>query len=70
MSQDSYINVTAGSARDPNSGQYNHTVVFGSAGAGDLTFSYDHTKFTTKAALVSAIQQILTSLGQISNLKP
>lgn len=63
MAQDRFINITL----DPNAATRvdrstdNHTKALGAAAAGDITVSYDSTKFTSlslfRSTLMAAVQQ-------------
>ena len=68
MAQDNFINVTAGHmAAD---GTYNPQLSHSSASAGDMTISWDHTKFTTKRAFIDSLrkmEQFINSRGDLPN---
>lgn len=67
MAQDNFINATASSNSDTN-GVFRHSLSHGSSSAGDATFSWDHTKFTTKAPLISFLkscEQFINSRGDL-----
>jgi hypothetical protein len=68
MAQNQFINVTvdAGASKKVDQTDHKHTVTNGGASAGDLTVSWDSTKFTNRTMIKSALQTILTQLqGQI-----
>lgn len=63
MAQNQFINVTidAGASKVPDLQNHRHVVSNGAASSGDLTLSWDSTKFTTVNLLKSAIAQVLQS---------
>lgn len=68
MAQNQFINVTvdAGGSKIADLQNHRHVVSNGPASSGDLTLSWDSTKFTTVNLLKSAIAQVLQSaMGQM-----
>lgn len=56
MAQDNYINVVSGIKLTGNG--YSHALAHGSIGSGDMTISWDHTKFTSKTSLRDALRKV------------
>lgn len=67
MAQDVFANVTASTSRGPD-GKYAHTSSFASASAADLTVSWDHTKFSTRQALLDAFVVLMNNVAQLTTL--
>jgi hypothetical protein len=69
MAQNQFINVTvdAGAAKKPDIQDHRHQTSNGAASTGDLTLSWDSTKFTSVNMLKSAVAAcILKAMGQMS----
>lgn len=66
MAIDTYITVIVGTKQAD--GTYNHVLSHASASAGDAVIGWDHTKFTTKAAIRDLIQKLNVYLGQRGDL--
>lgn len=69
MAQNTFINVTAGTTQEANSGSWAHKVTNGASAANDLTISYDSAKFTSKSQIYDAIIKAANALNQNANLK-
>lgn len=69
MAQNTFINITAGTAQEKNSGKFNHTLANGGSAAGDLTISYDSAKFTSRSQIHDAILQAASAVSLNTNLK-
>lgn len=68
MAQDQFINVAIdmGASKKLDISNHRHGVTNGASASGDLTLSWDSTKFTTINLLKSAIAQVLqTATGQM-----
>jgi hypothetical protein len=68
MAQDQFINVTidAGAAKKLDNSNHRHAVSSAAAAAGDLTLSWDSTKFTTVNLLRSALDTVVKqAMGQM-----
>lgn len=68
MAQNQFINVTidANAVNKPDNSNHRHGVLNGASASGDLTLSWDSTKFTTINLLRSALNDVMTrAMGQM-----
>jgi hypothetical protein len=68
MAQNQFINVTidANAVNKTDISNHRHAVGNGAAAAGDLTLSWDSSKFTTTNLLRSALDQVMKqAMGQM-----
>lgn len=56
MAQNQFINIAAGTAY--KDGSFGHSPSHASAGASDMTFSWDSTKFTSRRALLDSLKKL------------
>lgn len=65
MAQNQFINATidAGAAKKLDVANHLHAVTNGASASGDLTVSWDSTKFTTVTLMRGALNQILRQLS-------
>lgn len=54
MAQNLFLNITVGAKN--NDGAYAHSPVHGTASTGDMTISWDSTKFTKREAFQAALK--------------
>lgn len=66
MAQTSFINVTAGVVQPDFT--YSHVSKHASASAGDLTLSWDPTKFTTRASMKDALMKLIGYIASRGDL--
>lgn len=70
MAQDRFVNVTLESSpvKKNDQSEFNHGKTLGASASGDMTISYDSTKFTSLTLLRSACNSALAIAAQ--SLKP
>jgi hypothetical protein len=66
MAQNRFVNITLEStpAKKSDQSEYNHGKGLGASATGDLTISYDATKFTSLAVFKSACNAAITIAAQ------